>query len=181
MGPGFLLSCRISESQVIINRGKWMHKILTVLLCMTIMVVGGISLGMAGEEAASNSEETMCIPLGVLSLEPPDTVEAKRSPVDFPHTLHFNLACMECHHQWTAEEEPIQSCGTSGCHELDAPPDPDSGDDAIMYYKNAFHDLCLGCHREIKALNKKVAMTLGGSEEQMQTTGPTGCILCHPK
>ena len=157
-----------------------MHRIVTVFLCITIIAVGCISIVTASDNATADSEQ-MCIPLGTITLAPPESVEAKRSEVDFPHDLHFNFACMECHHQWTAEEEPIQSCGTSGCHELDAPPEPDSGDDAIMYYKNAFHDLCLGCHREIKALNKKVAMTLGGSEEQVQTTGPTGCILCHPK
>jgi hypothetical protein len=167
--------------KVFINRGARMHKILTAILCMTILVVGGISLGMAGDDATSSNEETMCIPLGVLSLEPPDSVEAIRSPVAFPHALHFNFACMECHHQWTAEEEPIQSCGTSGCHELDVPPEPDSGDDAILYYKNAFHNLCIGCHREIKTLNKKVAMTMGSSEKQVKSTGPTGCIQCHPK
>lgn len=158
-----------------------MHKILMVFLCTLIIAVWGISLGMADDEAVSESEETMCVPLGVLTLDPPDTVDPKRSPVDFPHALHFNFACMECHHEWTPEEEPIQSCGTSGCHELDTPPEPDSGDDAILYYKNAYHDLCLGCHREIKALNNKVAMTMGGSESQMKSTGPTGCILCHPK
>jgi hypothetical protein len=151
-----------------------MHKVSIVLLCIAGVVVFGIALGMAGDE------ETMCIPMGDLTLEPPETVEAKRAPVDFPHTVHFEYACMTCHHQWTAEE-PIQSCETSGCHDLDTPPEPDSDDESIMYFKNAFHKSCLGCHREIKALNKKVAMTMGGSENRVRPTGPTGCTQCHPK
>lgn len=158
-----------------------MHKILAAFLCTIIVVVGGISLGIADSETASDSEETMSVPMGVLTLEPPDSVEPKRSPVEFPHARHFNYACMDCHHQWSPEDGPIQSCGTSGCHELDTPPEPANGDDAILYYKNAYHNLCLGCHREIKAFNKKVATTMGGAEDQIRSNGPTGCILCHPK
>ena len=157
-----------------------MHRIVTGLLCITIVAVGCISIVAAGDEAVTDNGQ-MCIPLGIITIAPPESVEAKRAAVDFPHDRHFNFACMECHHQWTAGEGTIQSCGASGCHELDAPPEPDSGDDAILYYKNAYHGLCIDCHKEIKAVNKKIAMTMAGSGQQMKSTGPTGCILCHPK
>ena len=157
-----------------------MHKFISGLLCITIVAGWCFSLVMADDKAALDNGQ-MCIPLGVISLEPPETVEAKRSPVDFPHALHFDYACMECHHQWSATDETIQSCGVSGCHELDAPPEPDSGDDPILYYKNAYHVMCIGCHKEIKAVNKKIAMTMGQTGEQLKPTGPTGCIQCHPK
>ena len=151
-----------------------MHRVAVFLLCIVGVVVFGITSGMAGDE------ETMCIPMGDLTLEPPDTVEAKRTPVEFPHTVHFEYACKTCHHQWTAKE-PIQSCGTSGCHDLDTPPKPGNDDEAIFYFKKAFHENCLGCHREIKALNKKVSMSMGGSDNRIRPTGPTGCTQCHPK
>ena len=161
-------------------KGERMHKVSIVLLCIMVVAVFGIASGMAGNEVVSSDEETMCIPMGVLSLAPPEEVDAKRTAVDFPHATHFDFSCMECHHQWSAEE-PIQSCGTSGCHDLNTQPKPDSGDEPIMYYKKAYHQMCLGCHREMKALNKKVAMTLKGSETRVKSTGPTGCIQCHPK
>ena len=157
-----------------------MHRIVIVLLCITTIAVGCISIVTASDTAAGDNGQ-MCIPLGIITISAPESVEAQRSAVDFPHDLHFEFACAECHHQWAPGADQIQSCTTSGCHELEAPPEPDSGDDEILYYKSAYHKMCIGCHKEIKTTNKTIAMNMTGGEEQIKTTGPTGCILCHPK
>lgn len=157
-----------------------MHRIVIVFLCIATIAVGCISIVTASDNADSDNGQ-MCIPLGMITISPPESVEAKRSAVDFPHDLHFDFACAECHHQWTPGEDQIQSCTTSGCHELETPPESDSDDDEILYYKKAYHQLCLGCHKEIKTTNKAIAMTVGGGQDQLKVTGPTGCILCHPK
>ncbi len=157
-----------------------MHKVSMGVLCIMIMVIFGATAGMAGNETAAADQDTLCIPMGDLTLAPPETVEARRASVVFPHATHFNYACMTCHHQWDGKE-PVQSCGTTGCHDLNVPPEPGNHDDQISYYKNAFHKNCIGCHRKIKAWNKKVAMAVDGSDKQVRPTGPTGCTQCHPQ
>ncbi|MEJ2097535.1 MAG: cytochrome c3 family protein, partial [Deltaproteobacteria bacterium] len=83
--------------------------ILTGVILIGVIAVGGVIAG--------DAEDTLCIPMGTLLIEPPDGVEAKRSPVDFPHSIHFDYTCKTCHHTWDGEN-PILSCTTSGCHDL---------------------------------------------------------------
>ena len=89
--------------------------------------------------------------MGIIPLEPPDTVEAKRATVEFQHSRHFVLACNNCHHTWDGSE-PVTGCMTSGCHDLDALPRKEGSkaidkDQAFRYYKNAYHGQCIGCHK----------------------------------
>jgi hypothetical protein len=126
--------------------------------------------------------EEMCIETGIITLRAPESVETKRSEVDFPHGVHFGYSCTSCHHNWTGTE-PIQSCQASGCHDLAATPRDKKGkeQDAIRYYKTAYHELCIGCHKEIDAKNKAMAMSAQASGEKLADAGPTGCVVCHPK
>ncbi len=131
------------------------------------------------------ADDEMCVPLGEITLEPLAD-EAKRSSVVFPHAVHFSYSCQECHHQWD-NASAVQSCTTSGCHELtEAPklengkPDTDPGEQ-IMYYKKAYHDMCIGCHKEIKKKNKAMEAKKASLGEKLLPAGPTGCNQCHPK
>lgn len=130
-------------------------------------------------------EEELCIPLGTLSLEPPNGVDQKRASVEFPHSVHFDYACQKCHHTWSGDAE-IMSCSTSDCHgELGTPENPETGEAdpalAIRYYKKAYHQLCIGCHKEIKEKNTELELSKEVLEQELAKTGPTGCVKCHPQ
>ena len=145
-----------------------------VLVCATLFA-GSYVQGL-------NADEELCIPMGTITLKAPESVETKRSEVDFPHAVHFSYSCTSCHHKWTGTE-PITSCQASGCHDLAEAPQKAKGqeEDAIRYYKTAYHTQCIGCHKEILAQNKELAMSALASGEQIEATGPTGCVVCHPK
>jgi len=144
----------------------------------SLVVVLSLAVAFAGAPA-TEAEETLCIPLGTIVIEAPPDVEAQRSAVDFPHGRHFGFACTECHHQWDGTDEKL-GCATSGCHDLTAAPGPDSETPAHRYFKNAYHDSCIGCHQARKVQNKKAEMANALDTVQLPT-GPTGCVLCHPR
>lgn len=76
-------------------------------------------------------------------------------PVAFSHEMHTYVTedCASCHHH--SEEGETPSC--SECH------GPASAKDlGIADLKNAYHGLCMGCHKEMEM-------------------GPTGCTECHAK
>ena len=154
---------------------------MVLLGLMAAVAYGGILIiGLAGQVQAQ--EDNMCIPMGEIVLEAPESVEAKRAPVAFPHAVHFDYTCNTCHHKWSGQEE-IMSCSTSGCHDLAVLPKKEerSEEDTILrYYKTAFHKQCIGCHKKIKAENVKMEMSLGEIAE-LADTGPTGCVKCHPE
>jgi hypothetical protein len=155
-----------------------MRKILVILLICGIIFAGyGISW-----VAAEDAEDTMCIPMGTILIEPPSDVDAKRSSVEFPHSTHFDYTCKTCHHTWDGET-PVLSCTTSGCHDLtrsrseDGKVDPEL---AVRNYKNAFHGSCIGCHKNIKAQNSQIEKSYSLTTP-LQSSGPTSCNDCHPK
>lgn len=129
-------------------------------------------------------DDEMCLPLGTITIEAPADVEAKRAPVDFPHGAHFDFSCKECHHTWEGDE-PVMSCQTSGCHDVVESPyvqgeKPDS-EEVKLYYKNAYHQSCIGCHKMIKKNNQILAATPGNITDTLPKAGPTSCNACHPK
>jgi len=137
-----------------------------------------LSLVLASAVSFSSSfADEMCIPLGNIELAAPQGVEAKRAPVDFPHSAHFAINCNECHHTWEYGDDDM-SCTTSGCHdELKAPKEGDK----IAYFKEAYHKACISCHKAIQAQNKALEMSKRTVEGQLEKTGPTSCVACHPK
>lgn len=155
-------------------------KRIIVMLLIMVACLGGIRL-VSGQE----TDEEMCVPMGTIVLEPPESVEPKRSAVDFPHSTHFSMDCKTCHHKWTGDEQ-IQTCTTSGCHDVTVSPirsgkGAANPDQAVLYYKTAFHTMCIGCHREMRKKNKELEMSYKRLDKELPRTGPTGCIQCHPK
>jgi hypothetical protein len=137
------------------------------------------------EVYGENEGGEMCVPLGIITLRPPEGVESQKAPVEFPHAQHFQTECRACHHKWQGSER-IQSCTASGCHDqIKAPEKSNSflsySDVSITYYKYAFHKACIGCHREIKIKNRALAESYQVVQEQLPSAGPSGCIECHPE
>ena len=133
---------------------------------------------------ADESGDDLCIPLGMILLEPPEEVESKRAAVEFPHAIHFDYTCKSCHHTWDGESA-VLSCMASGCHDLAQNPtkeeraaDPEL---AIRYYKEAYHSACIGCHKDIKKQNLALEKSYRSATESIQSSGPSGCTECHPK
>ncbi len=151
-----------------------MKKIFVLISCI---VMTGFFMG--NVFADSNNGE-LCIPLGTITLSPPEGVEAERAPVEFPHSVHFDYSCKKCHHEWTGDAENI-SCMTSGCHDSSTSLLMTDEDEDYRYYKTAYHEQCIVCHKEIKEENKKREMSIKGIKGTLSKTGPTGCIECHPK
>lgn len=161
-----------------------MFKVSMGAVCVVLALILGNALIVSGE----SSDDTMCIPMGTITLEPPEGAEAKRPPVNFPHPVHFSFNCQQCHHTWEMDA-PIESCTTSGCHDgVVAPtkaqkgaPSEDPKELAVSYYKTAYHRLCISCHKEMKLQNIKLETSGKVIKEKLPNTGPTSCRSCHVK
>ena len=139
----------------------------------------------AEQAATAEDDGYMRVPLGSIELEPLEGVAAKESSVDFPHSLHFDFRCQRCHHKWEYDEQ-LQSCTASGCH--DQPETPGKGQGKkirpevrVKYFKIAYHQMCITCHKSLEAENLESGMPLEPLKERVATNLPTGCIECHPK
>jgi hypothetical protein len=156
--------------------------IMAVIALFTLIIAGGLVA------VANESEVTMdaiYVPVGRLVIAPPVGVTPKRSAVAFPHSRHFDYTCKTCHHKWNGHS-PVQGCTASKCHDQLSSTVKDKkaldyGPVAIRYYKYAFHQQCIGCHREIKIHNEKLERSRRKLEESLQRSGPTGCVGCHPR
>ena len=100
-------------------------------------------------------------------------------PVTFGHQQHIKLEavpCATCHHTAVPADEPIRSC--YGCHKAThfsigrivksgtEETDANSIGPQIRNAQRAFHDLCIGCHKERR--------------EQELPAGPDdSCRDCH--
>ena len=151
---------------------------------LLIAVVTCLVLGLAWGLATAQEEE-MCVPMGDITLEAL-SADAQRGSVSFPHAIHFTNNCQVCHH-YQDIGSPIVGCATSGCHDLAQAPRTDDGQlikvksQRIRYFKNAYHELCIGCHKSIKQKNKSQEASKLALGDKLMPTGPTGCIECHPK
>ncbi len=156
-----------------------MLKIKIGVCCLILALIFGNAMVVSGE----SDEENMSVPMGIITLEPPETVEDPRPSVPFNHPIHFDYKCQTCHHKWD-KETPILSCETSGCHDVyEAPKRSErlQGDEnmAMRYYKTAYHKMCINCHKELKAQNKKLEMSGRVLAENLPNPGPTSCKGCH--
>ena len=156
-----------------------MHKIRFIGLILMVLIFGS-SLMVFGQEL-----EDLVVPMGSILLEPPESVTAKRTPVDFPHSRHFDFNCKRCHHKWDKESQ-IEDCTTSGCHDLLESPKKANDKavsevESILYFKNAYHKTCIGCHKDIKAKNLLAESQLKVSDKAtvIKKVGPTTCKGCH--
>jgi hypothetical protein len=150
-----------------------------VVLGAALMLVLGITLQVSGEP----SEGDMCVPMGMITLKPPPGVQAQKAEVQFPHARHFATECRVCHHKWEGQEK-IQGCMSTGCHDLASAPKKTEAylsysDVSIRYFKYAYHQACIGCHKSIRASNLERAKSYQVSDETLPTAGPSGCVECH--
>ena len=157
-----------------------MHRSRLLTLGIVVILMMGSAALVLGQ-----SEEEMIVPMGTIVIGPPESVEAKRSPVEFPHAVHFKYECRTCHHKWEGPEQ-IQGCMTSGCHDVEVSPIKAGQrnvprEEAIAYYKKAYHEMCIGCHKEIKRTNKELEMSLKKLSSELPPSGPVSCVQCHPK
>jgi hypothetical protein len=150
-----------------------------LILCVVVSLAVGVSL------AVSEELDELCIPMQTLVLEPLSGAEQHRSPVQFPHATHFSYVCRRCHHDWNGKTE-VQTCTTSGCHDQVKTPKNEGVAESsetlpIKYYKKAYHELCIGCHKDIKQKNKELELSKKTLTVELAKAGPTACIKCHPK
>lgn len=135
--------------------------------------------------SAEETIETLSVPVGWITIEPPADYEQQRSSVSFPHYKHFDYTCKSCHHTWEGNTK-IKNCKTSGCHDLTAAPTRSEqssalGPESIRYFKYAYHEQCIDCHKNIKIQNKELAESKKKIEGTLPDSGPTSCIVCHPR
>ncbi|MGD9078960.1 MAG: cytochrome c3 family protein [Desulfobacterales bacterium] len=159
-----------------------LKSIMTAIAFFIFLIAGGLA---AVAEKTEVTMDAIFVPVGRLALAPPVGVTPKRSAVAFPHSQHFGYTCMTCHHKWDGNSQ-VQSCTASNCHDqlslpvkskkaMDDIPEP------IRYYKYAFHQQCIGCHREIRIHNKRLERSGRTIKEPLQWPGPTSCVGCHPR
>nr|WP_320192188.1 cytochrome c3 family protein [uncultured Desulfobacter sp.] len=125
-----------------------------------------------------NSDEALSIPLGIITIEAPEEVEAKKGSVGFPHGLHFQFACKECHHDWDGESE-VEAC--SSCHNETEPSGSRNikNEENVMYYLAAYHNVCITCHRDIDK-KRRAAMAEGKIDKaDLPKAAPVNCNGCH--
>lgn len=96
--------------------------------------------------------------------------------VVFTHKKHaedYKIACQDCHHVYEGgknvwkEGDAVQKC--AACHKEAKAPAGDKTPKAEkikIYYYDAIHANCSGCHKDLKKAGKP--------------TGPTSCKDCHP-
>jgi len=142
------------------------------------------------------------VPVGSILLEPPEDITGKRSPVDFPHSRHFVYKCQRCHHKWLGDAE-LRTCSSAKCHDQVTRPErpgrsiPDPDYD-IAYFREAYHQQCISCHRELQQQNLEFQQSLTKAnpltdwlqhlfrddaayraENKPPVGGPTTCGKCH--
>ncbi|MEE8430564.1 MAG: cytochrome c3 family protein [Candidatus Desulfatibia sp.] len=170
-----------------------MHRIRIGVMCLMMVLILGVSLDAAGQEEAAGQDtdageqklEDMLIPMGVIVIKAHESIEPKRSSVEFDHALHFINDCRICHHKWEGKTQ-IPLCASAECHDLLKSPKKPTRylvytATAILYYKYAYHKMCVGCHKTIKVKRTEMEMSYQVLKEKLPRGGPTGCVECHPK
>ena len=159
-----------------------LKSIMTAVAVYIFLIAGGMT------DVADTTDVTMdaiYVPVGRIALAPTVGVSPKRSAVAFPQSQHFSYTCKTCHHKWDGNSQ-VQSCTASKCHDQLSLPVKSKRAGAnrmetIRYYKYAFHQLCISCHRDIKIRNEKLERSRKKIREPLQRPGPTSCVGCHPR
>lgn len=115
-----------------------------------------------------------------ISLDDNEVFTSRSRPaVEFPHMQHIDaeIECSDCHHRFKGGEnvvdegeleEEAEGVKCSSCHKSKAgfrfKPDLDPTKRTLQ---QAYHRMCMSCHRQVKKENK--------------TAGSVTCGGCHPK
>jgi hypothetical protein len=155
---------------------------MTAIVIFILLIASGLA---AVAEKTEVTMDAIFVPVGRLALAPPVGVTPKRSAVAFPHSQHFGYTCKTCHHKWDGNSQ-VQSCTASKCHDQLSLPVKSKKTranslEAIRYYKYAFHQQCISCHREIRIHNKRLERSGKKIKAPLQWPGPTSCVGCHPR
>lgn len=162
------------------------NKKLFIVCIATFFVLCGTLMAAGPWIDEIDEEDSLCFPVGMLSLGAPDGAEQTRAFVDFPHSRHMTYSCDTCHHTWQYHAI-LDTCATSGCHDLTQAPEMaiKNGkytEEGIRYYKYAYHKMCRDCHRTINAENRaKTRVTNLSDDIGTIKNLPVGCIECHPE
>ncbi|MFP3869518.1 MAG: cytochrome c3 family protein [Syntrophobacteria bacterium] len=145
-----------------------MGKRLLTVLAVAAFMSGAVFLSLSGAADVPD----------VITLEDTLWSEHTKSPVTFFHKKHseeYSIACDECHHVYKdgenvwKEGDPVQKC-----HECHTEPTVTgerrlSEEQQKLNLKLAFHNNCMGCHRELKMQDREKYKDI-----------PTMCSQCHP-
>ncbi len=128
-----------------------------------ICVLGVIFLCFAGIVIADNGPADMM-------LQAEKDKASKPKPAVFPHAKHQEIAeCGDCHHgaadgKQVAYEEGQEIAKCESCHF-----EGSGMDKKIETFKNAAHENCKSCHKEVVAAKPEL-------KDKFK-----GCLPCHPK
>ena len=158
---------------------QWIMALLVVFIMLSTVNMP------AAQENKAATLDAIYLPVGRLVLAPPVGVAPRRSAVVFPHSQHFGYACRTCHHKWDGYT-PVRGCMASGCHDRIAPQKKraagiSSADHDVRYYKYAYHQICISCHRRLAIGRQELERSKAVLSEPLPNTGPTGCVECHPR
>jgi len=169
-----------------------MKQMKTLILCLILVIFCGVTVALSSMDEESDTGTSgpaegnayLKVPVGEIQLTAPDDIGTRKSPVDFPHSKHFTYTCYTCHHTWEGDEN-LQSCSASGCHDQVERPKPSDGtqptpEEEITYFKQAYHQLCITCHKEIQQQNVALELSLKQIKGKLPNVGPTSCVGCHP-
>ena len=89
----------------------------------------------------------------------------------FPHKAPAGVACLACHHSVKDETIRAQFQKCNACHKDEGnPTNPDDREGYDLNSREAFHRLCISCHR---------ASNFKASNARFQNVGFTKCGQCH--
>ncbi len=134
-----------------------------IIFSFSIVFIG-LSNTFGEEDKVSNSDLNKSESSSFSIFETP-----KRVVPDFDHELHKESlgkdSCATCHHVFDTEENKLiysedEEAACAECHF-------EKKQDNTMALKQASHESCTVCHRQMKKVKK--------------TTGPTTCGECHKK
>lgn len=154
-------------------------KVSTAILVLVVALLAGPA------HVSGDRLDAITVPVGTLVLNPPSGIIAVRSPVAFPHSLHFTYACNQCHHKWDGLT-PVKTCMAAGCHDAIDPPKKSEKAleydlEAMPYFKYAYHKRCIGCHKDIRVVNQAREQNIMGTGGKISDLGPVGCVGCHER
>lgn len=119
---------------------------------LIFMVVAGLTVLLAALTLSAASQAT----------RQPLMARREPLPLDFPHSKHVAINCLECHHNY---EEGDFSNTCVACHRS-------TRADLKMPAEPRFHGYCLECHRHPEAHH--------GADMPFEHHGPIGgCTVCH--
>lgn len=125
-----------------------MKRVMVLCIAVVFLAVAGVVMAAPADTAAP------AVPEGEIMIKAP---EMKKPPVPFKHATHAQYECSKCHHTWNGEGAP-KKC--TACHGM-------KKEGKKLDIKEAAHQSCRGCHRDMKKAGEK--------------TGPTPCSGCHKK